>query len=123
MTEPHLDAPADIRELVGKTIDQTERAFSFFFDAANAPLVSDAAKTVLSVAQQNVKAAFDHARKLANAKDLAAVSDAICFTKGRIRFEAPDGTLAAPTQGQAYFYFGEDMPKFSEVFASLGFVT
>ncbi|TMJ55940.1 MAG: phasin [Alphaproteobacteria bacterium] len=70
MTEPHLDVPADIRELVDKTIDQTEKAFSFFFNAANASMVSDAAKTVLSVAQQNVKAAFDHARKLANAQDL-----------------------------------------------------
>jgi phage N-6-adenine-methyltransferase len=54
---------------------------------------------------------------------LAAVSEAICFTKGRIRFEAPDGTLAAPTQGQAFFYFGKDVPTFSEVFAPLGFVT
>jgi hypothetical protein len=70
MSEPHLEVPTEIRELVGKTIDQTERAFSFFFDAANASMVSDAAKTALSAAQQNVKAAFDHARKLAHAKDL-----------------------------------------------------
>ena len=70
MTEPDLEVSADIRELVGKTIDQTEKAFSFFFDAANASMVSDAARTALSLAQQNVKAAFDHARKLANAKDL-----------------------------------------------------
>jgi phage N-6-adenine-methyltransferase len=54
---------------------------------------------------------------------LAIASDAICFTKGRIRFEAPDGTLAAPTQGQAFFYFGKDVPKFTQVFAWLGFVT
>jgi ParB family chromosome partitioning protein len=52
---------------------------------------------------------------------LAASSDAICFPKGRIRFEAPDGTLAAPTQGQAFFYFGKDATAFVEVFASLGF--
>jgi hypothetical protein len=36
-------------------------------------MVSDAAKTALSVAQQNVKAAFDHARKLAHAKDLQGI--------------------------------------------------
>lgn len=54
---------------------------------------------------------------------LAAVAASICFTKGRIRFEAPDGTLAAPTQGQAFFYFGDNVPKFSKVFAPLGFVT
>jgi phage N-6-adenine-methyltransferase len=52
---------------------------------------------------------------------LAAASNAIAFPKGRIRFEAPDGTLAAPTQGQAFFYFGNDTPKFQEVFGPLGF--
>jgi phage N-6-adenine-methyltransferase len=54
---------------------------------------------------------------------LATKANAVCFPKGRIRFEAPDGTLASPTQGQAFFYFGKDVPKFSEVFAPLGFVT
>ena len=70
MTEQKLEVPTDIRELVAKTIDQTERAFSFFFDAANASILSEPAKTALLLAQQNVKASFDHARKLANAKDL-----------------------------------------------------
>jgi phage N-6-adenine-methyltransferase len=51
---------------------------------------------------------------------LAAVATAICFPKGRIRFEAPDGTLAAPTQGQALF--GVDPIKFIDVFAPMGFV-
>jgi phage N-6-adenine-methyltransferase len=52
----------------------------------------------------------------------AGAAAAICFTKGRIRFEAPDGTLAAPTQGQAFFYFGNDPSSFVEVFSPLGFV-
>jgi phage N-6-adenine-methyltransferase len=54
---------------------------------------------------------------------LAGRANPVCFPKGRIRFEAPDGTLASPTQGQAFFYFGKDVPKFSEVFSPLGFVT
>ena len=37
---------------------------------------------------------------------LARKAHLVCFPKGRIRFEAPDGTLASPTQGQAFFYFG-----------------
>jgi len=53
---------------------------------------------------------------------LAAQADAVCFPKGRIRFVAPDGTLAAPTQGQAFFYFGNAPARFFEVFSSRGFV-
>jgi ParB family chromosome partitioning protein len=53
---------------------------------------------------------------------LGRASNALCFTRGRIRFEAPDGELAAPTQGQAFFYFGENVPRFAEVFADVGFI-
>jgi phage N-6-adenine-methyltransferase len=53
---------------------------------------------------------------------LAARADAICFTRGRIRFESPAGDLAAPTQGQAFFYFGDDPERFSKVFAEAGFI-
>ena len=34
MTEPKLEVPAELRELAEKTIDQAERAFGLFFDAA-----------------------------------------------------------------------------------------
>jgi|DEB0MinimDraft_10_1074344.scaffolds.fasta_scaffold11008_4 phage N-6-adenine-methyltransferase len=47
---------------------------------------------------------------------------AICFTKGRIGFLSPEGQKAAPTQGQAIFYFGNDVHKFSKRFESFGFV-
>ncbi len=53
---------------------------------------------------------------------LALAADAICFTRGRIRFVDPEGGLAAPTQGQAFFYFGADVDRFAERFASIGFV-
>jgi phage N-6-adenine-methyltransferase len=52
----------------------------------------------------------------------AASARAICFTRGRIRFVSPDGTLAAPTQGQTFFYFGPNPQKFVEEFADVGFV-
>lgn len=54
---------------------------------------------------------------------LAAQADAICFPRGRIRFEAPDGSLAAPTQGQALCYFGERAGRFVEVFGPTGLAT
>lgn len=52
----------------------------------------------------------------------APAASAICFTRGRIAFESPDGKKAAPTQGQAFFYFGSNPEKFAEVFGEVGFV-
>lgn len=51
---------------------------------------------------------------------LAGVSSALCFTKGRVRFEAPDGTKAAPTQGQTFFYLGHNPSAFVSEFAQFG---
>jgi phage N-6-adenine-methyltransferase len=53
---------------------------------------------------------------------LAEAADAICFTRGRIKFYEPDGSVAAPTQGQAFFYFGAFVKLFAQEFASTGFV-
>lgn len=53
---------------------------------------------------------------------LAATATAICFTRGRIRFVSPAGEVAAPTQGQAYFYFGDDVARFATAFAQAGFI-
>jgi len=46
----------------------------------------------------------------------------ICFTRGRIRFEDAAGNLAAPTQGSAFFYFGDNLYLFREVFGQYGFI-
>lgn len=47
---------------------------------------------------------------------------AICFTRGRIGFVSPEGKKAAPTQGQAFFYFGERVEQFRDAFSKTGFV-
>lgn len=47
---------------------------------------------------------------------------AICFTRGRIGFLSPEGKKAAPTQGQAFFYFGPNHRAFADVFSRFGFV-
>lgn len=52
----------------------------------------------------------------------AGTSKAICFTKGRIKFYSPTGEVAAPTQGQAFFYFGPDCDLFNRKFSEFGFV-
>src|SRR6185295_15755530 len=55
--------------------------------------------------------------------DAAAAANAICFTKGRIRFLNADGmTAGSPTQGQAFFYFGDKIGAFVKRFETIGFV-
>lgn len=76
MIEPKLEVPAELRELAEKTIDQAEKAFGMFFDAANKSVASvpspgtQISKQALSFTEQNMKAAFEHARKLVHATDL-----------------------------------------------------
>lgn len=45
---------------------------------------------------------------------------AVCFTNGRINFYRPNNETVAPTQGQAFFYFGPDVGRFGEVFRAIG---
>lgn len=47
-------------------------------------------------------------------------ADAICFTKGRVRFVSPTGEFAAPAMGQAFTYFGAHPTRFLEVFSEVG---
>jgi len=49
-------------------------------------------------------------------------ASAICFTTGRIKFIDPHGERSAPTQGQAFFYFGNLPLQFKAVFETIGFV-
>jgi phasin len=76
MNEPKLEVPAELRDLAEKTIDQAEKAFGMFFDAANRSITSipnpgtEMSKQALSLTEQNIKAAFEHARKLVHATDL-----------------------------------------------------
>ena len=76
MVEPKIEVPAELRELAEKTIDQAEKAFGMFFDAAAKSMGtmpnpgSEISKQALNFTEQNMKAAFEHARKLVHATDL-----------------------------------------------------
>ena len=76
MMEPKLEVPAELRDLAEKTIEQAEKAFGMFFDAASKSIASvpgggaEISKQALSFTEQNMKAAFEHARKLVHATDL-----------------------------------------------------
>ena len=54
--------------------------------------------------------------------DAASAASAICFTRGRIRFEQEGGPLESPPQGQCFFYYGKDVAGFRKVFTSIGLV-
>src|SRR6201996_6497025 len=76
MIEPKLEVPAELRNLAEKTIEQAEKAFGMFFEAAGKSMSSvpgpgtDISKQALAFTEQNMKAAFEHARKLVHATDL-----------------------------------------------------
>ena len=76
MVEPKLEVPAELRDLAEKTIEQAERAFGMFFEAAGKSMSSmpgggsEISKQALTFTEQNMKAAFEHARKLVHAGDL-----------------------------------------------------
>jgi phasin len=76
MIEPKLEVPAELRDFADKTIEQAERAFGMFFDAATKSMNSvpgggtEISKQALTFTEQNMRAAFEHARKLVHVTDL-----------------------------------------------------
>jgi len=51
---------------------------------------------------------------------LTGASTAVCFTRGRIKFESPHGEKCAPTNGQTFFYFGSELERFRAAFDDVG---
>jgi phasin len=75
MSQPKFEVPAEVRDMAEKTIEQAEKAFGVFLDAANKslssiPLPTEMPKKALSFTEQNMKAAFDHAKKVVQTTDL-----------------------------------------------------
>jgi|SRR5882757_10046091 len=71
-----IEVPAELRSLAAKSVDHVEQAFGLFFAAANRSLrampnpATQISSHALSFSEQNMKAAFDHARRLAQTTDL-----------------------------------------------------
>ena len=81
MTDPKMkmEVPPQVREFAQKSVEQAERAISAFIESASksvavipAPM-NDVAKQTLAITEANLKASFDHARKLMQAKDIGEV--------------------------------------------------
>lgn len=47
---------------------------------------------------------------------------AVCFTSGRINFYKADLTTTSPTNGQTFFYFGNNKDGFKQVFSEVGLI-
>jgi len=75
------EVPAEMRDLAEKSVEQARKAFDGFLGAAHKAIDSvegqavrfntgDMSRKALSYADQNMKAAFDHAQRLVRAKDV-----------------------------------------------------
>lgn len=54
--------------------------------------------------------------------DAAIMAGVMCFTAGRINFLKRDGSTSSPTNGQTFFYFGDNDQRFIEAFSAHGLV-
>ena len=84
-----------------------------FVDKLKQSYIDGEVESAILVSHNNTDTGWFH--------NLASVANAICFPKKRIRFYRGD-EIAAPTNGQAFFYLGNNTKKFASVFAETGFV-
>ena len=56
------------------------------------------------------------------AHNLLRASCAVCFVRGRVKFNTPGGNSNAPPRGQMFCYAGDSLPKFEEAFGEFGLV-
>jgi phasin len=71
-----MEIPAQIRELAKKSVDQAENAISTFMQSASKSVamvpgpMTEVAKNALAVTEASLRASFDHARRLMQAKEI-----------------------------------------------------
>jgi ParB family chromosome partitioning protein len=54
--------------------------------------------------------------------EAARIADGVCLTLGRINFYKASGEITQPTNGQSFFYFGDDGAAFASVFDRFGLI-
>jgi Phasin protein len=80
MTEPNVEVPAELRELAEKTIDQAEKAFGLFFDAARRSAAAipasgaELSRQVLAFSEASLRTSFEHARTVASTASLEEIA-------------------------------------------------
>ena len=81
MSDPKLamEVPPQVRDFAVNSVDQAERAISSFLKSASKSVamvpssMNDVGQQALAISEKNLKASFEHARKLMNAKDINEV--------------------------------------------------
>jgi phasin len=81
MTDPKMtmEVPPQVREFAEKSVDQAEKAISSFIESATKSIatipgpMSEVAKQTLAITEASMKAQFEHARKLMQAKSINEV--------------------------------------------------
>lgn len=82
-------------------------------------------KLLLELDCGNVAAAIMLTNNSTDTEWFRAAADAcsaICFTDGRIKFQTRLGEPLLPTQGQAFFYFGDMLSTFYSFFRDIGII-
>jgi hypothetical protein len=71
MTKIPYEIPTEIRDLTAKSVEEARKAFERFAEAAHQATAQaeDVSTKALSFTEAHVKAAFDHAQKLIQAKN------------------------------------------------------
>jgi phasin len=74
-----LEVPPQVREFAEKSVDQAEKAISSFIESATKSIatvpgpMTEVAKQVLAITEAGMKAQFEQARKLMQAKNINEV--------------------------------------------------
>ena len=74
-----VDISPQVRDFGHSSVDQAEKAFAAFIDAAKNSVamvpspVGELSRHVLLLTEQNIKASFEHARRLLQARDLQEI--------------------------------------------------
>ena len=109
-----LEVPAQIKEVAEKTIDQAERSFHAFIEAANKSVsmlpnpTTDLSLRALSLTEKNMKSAFDHAKKLLHATDL---QEAMRIQADFLKTQYEAATEQLKEIGKAFALLPQRFPK------------
>ncbi|MCK1638955.1 hypothetical protein IVA95_15435 [Bradyrhizobium sp. 157] len=86
MMDNGLEVPFQVRDLAATSLDNIEKAFALFFDAATRSIAPNSAETI-ALLERVISVKIDYARKISLAKDLTeatALQFAYCRSQVQI---------------------------------------